>query len=451
MAVNGKRIQILNSGGEVPGPVVYWMNRDQRVDDNWALLFAQEEAIARKVPLLVVFVLVSDYLGANLRHYDFMARGFREVENKLMNYRIPLFLLRGSPGHEIPSFIKKNRCGIIVTDFSPLRINRYWRSTVAENVKIPFYEVDTHNIVPCRVVSEKAEYGAYTFRPKIQKVLPEYLVEFPSVVKHPFAWKERTQHIDWDIELRSLKLDSSVGVITRIVPGEKAVFKVLSNFLDHRLKDYDERRNDPLASASSGLSPYLHFGQISAQRVALEIQRFERFIKSSDSFLEELIVRKELAENFCYYNNNYDSPDCFPAWSKETLNRHRRDRREYIYRPDAFEYGETHDPLWNAAQNQMVNTGTMHGYLRMYWAKKILEWTKNVEDAMETAIYLNDKYELDGRDPNGYAGIAWSIGGVHDRAWGDRNVFGKIRYMNYEGCKRKFDVKTYIEKYGMKK
>jgi deoxyribodipyrimidine photo-lyase len=451
MAVNGKRVHILGQGQEIPGPVVYWMNRDQRVDDNWALLFAQEQAIARKVPLIVVFVLVADYLGAGLRHYDFMVRGLREVEKKLLKYHIPFVLLRGKPEKEIPAFVGIHHCGILVTDFSPLRINRYWRSTITEKIKIPFYEVDAHNVVPCREVSKKAEYGAYTIRPKIQKVLAEYLVDLPPIIKHPFGWMGQKQNIDWDSELRSLKLDRSVGIVPQIISGGKAAISALSNFLDHRLKDYDEHRNDPLASTSSGLSPYLHFGQISAQRVAVEVQRFGRFVKSSESFLEELIVRKELADNFCYYNNKYDSPDCFPTWSKETLNRHWRDKREYLYGRDVFESGETHDPLWNAAQIQMVNTGAMHGYLRMYWAKKILEWTKNPEDAMEIAIYFNDKYELDGRDPNGYAGIAWSIGGVHDRAWGERPVFGKIRYMNAKGCERKFNIKAYITKYGMKK
>jgi deoxyribodipyrimidine photo-lyase len=380
-----------------------------------------------------------------------MLRGLREVEKILLKYHIPFILLHGKPEQEVPLFIKKYHCGILITDFSPLRINRYWRETVAKKTRVPFFEVDAHNVVPCREVSPKVEYGAYTIRPKIQKVLADYLVDIPPIIKHPFEWKVPKQNIDWDTELRLLKLDHSVGIIPQLVPGEKAALNVLSNFLENRLKDYNRHRNNPIVSTNSGLSPYLHFGQISAQRVAIEVQRFGRFVKSSESFLEELIVRRELADNFCYYNDNYDSPDCFPTWSKDTLNRHRRDKREHHYGLDAFESGQTHDPLWNAAQSEMVNTGTMHGYLRMYWAKKILEWTKSADDAMEIAIYLNDRYELDGRDPNGYAGIAWSIGGVHDRAWGERPVFGKIRYMNAEGCRRKFDIKAYIAKHGLKK
>ncbi len=164
-----------------------------------------------------------------------------------------------------------------------------------------------------------------------------------------------------------------------------------------------------------------------------------------DAFLEELIIRRELSDNFCFYNPRYDSFDGFPEWARKTLNEHRKDRRPYLYSLEQFETAQTHDKLWNAAQTEMVKRGKMHGYMRMYWAKKILEWTPSPEVAMEVAIHLNNRYELDGRDPNGYAGIAWSIGGVHDRAWNERNIFGKIRYMSYNGCKSKFNIEGYVE------
>jgi deoxyribodipyrimidine photo-lyase len=234
--------------------------------------------------------------------------------------------------------------------------------------------------------------------------------------------------------------------VRRITPGEKAAGKALQNFLKYGINDYEERRNDPSLEGQSGLSPYLHFGQLSSQRVALEVMKSNASKQSRDAFLEELIIRKELSDNFCFYNPNYDSFDGFPAWARKSLDEHRKDKREYRYALEQFEHAGTHDDLWNAAQNEMVIRGKMHGYMRMYWAKKILEWSESPEEAMETAIFLNDKYELDGRDPNGYTGIAWSIGGVHDRAWGERPVFGKIRYMSYHGCKSKFDVKAYIEK-----
>ena len=160
--------------------------------------------------------------------------------------------------------------------------------------------------------------------------------------------------------------------------------------------------------------------------------------------LEELVVRRELSDNFCYYNDRYDSVEGFPDCAIQTLRNHREDRRPYAYSLSQLEGAGTHDELWNAAQMEMVKKGKMHGYMRMYWAKKILEWTGSPEEAFEIALYLNNRYELDGRDPNGYAGCAWSIGGVHDRAWFERPLFGKIRYMSYNGCKSKFNVNDYI-------
>ena len=218
-------------------------------------------------------------------------------------------------------------------------------------------------------------------------------------------------------------------------------------FLQNRLPTYDEQRNDPTLDGQSNLSPYLHFGQLSAQRVALETSKASANKKAKEAFLEELIVRRELSDNFCFYNENYDNFKGFPDWAKKTHEIHRKDRREYLYSREEFEQATTHDDLWNAAQIEMIERGKMHGYMRMYWAKKIFEWTASPEEALDIAIYLNDKYELDGRDPNGYTGIAWSIGGVHDRAWFERPVFGKIRYMNYNGCKSKFNVRAYIDKY----
>jgi deoxyribodipyrimidine photo-lyase len=246
----------------------------------------------------------------------------------------------------------------------------------------------------------------------------------------------------------SLKIDSTVNEVDWITPGENAAHTALKKFLHTRLKGYDENRNDPNLDGQSGLSPYLHFGQLSAQRVALEVSKYRsEYRKDVDAFLEELTIRRELSDNFCYYNLNYDSFEGFPAWAQKTLNEHRKDAREFIYTKKDFELARTHDELWNASQRQLVKTGKMHGYMRMYWAKKILEWTASPEEALKIAIYLNDKYELDGRDPNGYVGIAWSIGGVHDRAWFDRPIFGKIRFMNSKGCANKFKVKEYISKF----
>lgn len=446
MIINEKRIRLLQKGNETNGPIVYWMSRDQRVHDNWALIFSQKLAIEKNKPLTVVFNLVPDFLEATIRQYGFMLKGLRQIEDELQKYNIPFFLTLGSPENSIPELLNKINASILVCDFDPLRIKRIWKREVAKKISVPFYEVDSHNIVPCLYVSNKVEFGAYTIRPKIHKALPEFLDEFPKLKKMKNYGLD-SEKIDWGKAEKSLKINRNVTEVSWIKPGEVNAQKMLRDFLENRFDNYAEERNDPNKNALSKLSPYLHFGQISAQRIALTVEQFYGNHPSAKSFLEELIVRRELSDNFCYFNPKYDSFDGFPDWAKKTLNEHRKDKREFIYSLEEFEQAKTHEDLWNAAQIEMVKTGKMHGYMRMYWAKKILEWSKSPEEALKIAIYLNDKYELDGRDPNGYVGCAWSIGGVHDRAWTERPVFGKIRYMNFNGAKRKFDVKNYINKY----
>jgi len=448
MTVSPRRIHRLNDIPETNGPIVYWMSRDQRVADNWALLHAQQLALERRVPLAVLFSLADSFLGATLRQYGFMLRGLAQVEARLRELNIPLILLQGNPPDEVCRFVRQQGVGTLVTDFDPLRIKRAWRDRVAGSAGVACIEVDAHNIVPCRVASPKAEYGAYTIRPKIRRLLQEFLTDFPKPERHPFPWKNPPRapfSKAGGIEdlVNSLPIDRRVGEAS-VEAGEGTAHRHLHAFITNGLDRYDELRNDPNAAGQSGLSPWLHFGQLSAQRVALETTRAAGNTVSGEAFLEELIIRRELSDNFCWYNMNYDRMAGFPAWAQKSIAEHRHDRRDFVYSPGQFEQGQTHDPLWNAAQGEMVTTGRMHGYLRMYWAKKILEWTESPEAAMETAICLNDRYQLDGRDPNGYAGIAWSIGGVHDRAWGERPVFGKIRYMNATGCRRKFDAERYI-------
>ena len=444
--LNKKRTRILKEGHQGPGAVIYWMSRDQRIRDNWALLFAQALALEKKSPLVVTFCLVPEYLQATIRQYGFMLKGLREVDASLGRKNIPFFLLKGSPREEIPSLAKKIKSGALVTDFSPLRIKKEWTNAVASQVDIPFYEVDAHNIVPCWIASYKQEYAAYTFRPKVNALLPEFLKEIPPLKRHPIQFRERNPSSNWQKAEDFLRVDLNIKEPARLRPGGKAAASTLDKFLDNKLSSYSRLRNDPSKEGQSQLSPYLHFGMISAQRVAIEVRNSGASAEGKKAFLEELIVRRELSDNFCFYNDHYDSVEGFPSWARVSLNSHRKDRREYIYTRGEFERGSTHDELWNAAQMEMTRTGKMHGYMRMYWAKKILEWTASPEDAMETAIYLNDRYSLDGRDPNGYAGIAWSIGGVHDRAWNERRIFGKVRYMSYNGCKSKFNVQAYINR-----
>merc|ERR1712194_635583 len=251
---------------------------------------------------------------------------------------------------------------------------------------------------------------------------------------------------------KSLQVDRSVSIVEAFTPGTAAALKRLASFCKgERLKSFSMLRNDPMKDVSSNLSPYLHFGQISAQRCALAAKACGRVggavKKSSESFIEELVVRKELADNFCFYNPYYDSLKGCSGWAQASLKKHEKDKREHIYSRKELETGKTHDELWNAAQLQMVSEGKMHGFLRMYWAKKILEWTESPAVALSTAQYFNDKYSLDGRDPNGFVGIGWSIMGIHDMGWKERPIFGKIRFMNYAGCKRKFKVNEFVLKY----
>lgn len=439
--VNPKRVFALNDLPYKKGTIVYWMQREQRSNHNWALLYAQELAVEHNQPLLVVHNIFDN---CNIRKLDFMIKGLKKLEKAFSQKNIPFCVLQGQAQDNILNFINKHNAGALVTDFNPLKFKLQAEDKVAKNLSIPFFRVDAHNICPVMEVSNKKEYAARTIRPKINRALVEFLTDFPQLLTMP---KIKIIQNNWDDISKELRVDKTIKPVKWIKSGEDEAFKVLDSFIENRLEYFAEKRNNPNEDACSGLSPYLHFGQISAQQVALSVVNSKASSENKDAFLEELIIRKELADNYCYYNKNYDSVDGFDNWAKATLEEHKEDLREYLYTKEEFENARTHDELWNAAQRQMVNTGKMHGYLRMYWAKKILEWSFSYEEAFDTAIYLNDKYELDGCDPNGYVGVAWSIGGVHDRAWGQRDIFGKIRYMSFRGCKNKFDVDSFIKCY----
>ncbi len=444
MLDNPRRIHEINTGSAThQGPVVYWMSRDQRVDGNWALNHGLELAMKNSCEFHVVFSLVDHFLGATRRHFDFMLRGLQEVESRLHDLGIPFHMLSGSPAEEIPRFVREFHVSHLVTDFDPLRIKRKWTDTVASAINIPFHQVDAHNIVPCRIAYPKRAFGAYVIRKPIMSRLPEYLTPFPSI--QPVSQNVNYPTNPWDKLFAQVQKLGAPDPMDRFQPGYSAGMDMLQEFMEQRLDLYGECSNDPTRDAISHLSPYLHFGQISAQEVALRVQ--ETGSPGAADFLEQLIVRRELSDKYCWHTPNYDSVDAFPEWALKTIEDHRSDPRDYIYELQQFEKAETHDVLWNAAQREMVMSGKMHNYMRMYWAKKILEWTPDAETAMEYAIMLNDTYSLDGRDPNGYAGIAWSVGGVHDRAWSERPVFGKIRYMNARGARRKFDVDEYVSRW----
>jgi deoxyribodipyrimidine photo-lyase len=434
----------LNQASQGNGPVVYWMSRDQRVDDNWALIHAAEEAKKAGVPLHVLFCLVPFFEGACIRQYDFMVRGLQETWKRARDRGLCLHVRPGHAPDVVRSFVREFHAGRVVTDFDPLRIKQGWKRELLEHLDIPIHEVDAHNIVPAWRVSNKQEYAARTIRSKIQKLLAEFLEPFP-VWENLSVEDVPCDPPDWEGLMEGLQVDRTVLPVTGIMSGYTGGMDRMHAFMAHGLDRYDQTSRDPNAHGLSGLSPWLHFGQIAPQSVALEAVASPR-TEGQQAFLEQLIVRRELADNFCMHNPHYDSIGGIPAWGRATLDKHRDDIREYVYARDAWERAATHDPLWNAAQHEMVRTGSMHGYMRMYWAKKILEWSKTPEDAIRTAIYLNDRYQLDGRDPNGYVGVLWSMGGLHDRPWKERSVFGTVRYMNAAGCKRKFDVERYVEK-----
>lgn len=438
------RSRRLKNGRRGEGPVVYWVSRDQRVEDNWALLWAQQEAIARQKGLLVVFCLIPGYLGARSIHYAFMLRGLAGMMKKLHELGIHFIILEEAPDKILPSFLRQIDAHALVSDFDPLRMKRQWKKQLAANVVTPIFEVDTHNIIPAWIVSDKKEYAAYTLRPKINRLLDDFLTDIPPIRHHPFEW-EQASSFAGPLSLPATGSDRLSACDKLPGSGEAEAQLCAENFVHKGLSNYGELRNNPCVKGQSGLSPYLHFGQLSAQRLAWIVSRCELPAEVKKQFLEELIVRRELSDNFCLYEPMYDSFEGFPDWARKTLDEHRGDVRDYIYSLEELETGNTHEQLWNACQVDLVQSGKLHGYLRMYWAKKILEWTPDPEAALEYAITLNDRYSLDGRDPNGYAGVAWSIGGVHDRAWRERPVFGKIRYMNEAGCRRKFDVNSYIE------
>jgi deoxyribodipyrimidine photo-lyase len=415
--VHRDRVRLVNSVGAVPpgGCVVYWMSRDQRVRDNWALLEASRLAKASGAVLRVVFCLVPKFLDATIRHFGFMCRGLKDVEKDCVSLQIPFHLLRGTAVEVLPQFLREQRAAAVVTDLSPLRVPRRWVADVGSALAklsppLPLYQVDAHNVVPLWKASDKQEYGARTIRPKIEALLPEFLTEFPDVPPNSSA-VQLPDPVDWNAVISSLEVDRSVGEVAGIVPGAEAAAATLASFIAQRLKIFAADRNDPNKNALSGLSPYLHFGQIGAQRCALAVKLSGGNHESVKSFLEESIVRRELADNFCWfafknkcvktltathpaacrYCPNYDSLDCAFPWAKESLLLHSKDKREYVYSYDELEQSKTHDALWNAAQRQMLLEGKMHGFLRMYWAKKILEWTASPEQALAFGIKLNDR------------------------------------------------------------
>ena len=424
--------------------VVYWMQRAQRAVDNPALDVAIRLGNELRLPVVVFFGLNPFVERANLRHYHFLADGLPDIAAGLRERRVG-FVLRRYPDHRLLPFADQVRAAIVIGDENPLRQTEGWRQKVVDELRVPLWTVDADVVVPV-TLQHKEQYAARTIRPRLLKHLDEFLI-VPRAPVASVRW--RAPHSVTSISvsadvLEGLPIDNSVAPIAGIRGGTSEARRRLRRFVRTHLDRYDSERNHPELPGTSLLSPYLHFGHIGPREVALSVRDSGGSPAAVDAFLEQLIVRRELAVNFVTFNDKYDRLAGCERWARQTLAAHRRDTRLHVYSEAQLESADTHDPLWNAAQRQMVTTGWMHGYVRMYWAKKILEWTPSAEAAFDIAVRLNDRYLLDGRDPNGYANIAWAIGGKHDRPWPPRPIYGTVRSMSYASTVRKFNAEEYI-------
>jgi deoxyribodipyrimidine photo-lyase len=443
------RVRHLNDEGVRNGDyVLYWMQQAQRAEHNHALEYAVQKANELGQPLLVVFGLMDDYPSANARHYAFMLEGLKDAQESLTRRGIKFVVQKGAPD-EVALRLGEN-ASMIVSDGAYLRPERSWRQRVAEQAGRRVVRVESNVVVPVELASDRRETAARTLRPKIRRHLAEYLVELlPTEIEKGSLGLRVEGGIDLsdvDAVLAGMSIDKSVEPLRHLYTGGLAAAKErLEEFIEKKLDGYAEHRNQPQTDHVSHMSKYLHFGHISPVHVALRIREASASREDVETYLEELIVRRELTINFCFYTPDYDSFSCIPDWAKQTLREHQEDAREHLYAREELEGARTHDPYWNAAMEEAIRTGYVHNHMRMYWGKKILEWSPSPEEAHETTMYLMDKYFLDGRDANTYANIAW-VYGQHDRGFAERPVFGKVRYMSAGGLERKAKPKDYVEK-----
>jgi deoxyribodipyrimidine photo-lyase len=443
------RIQQLNDLDLRKGRyVLYWMQQSQRVELNHALEYAIHRANELDQSVLVGFGLTDDYPEANLRHYSFMLEGLGETQKSLKEQGIKFVIQKGRPA--AVALKLGAEASLIVCDRGYLRHQKDWRREVAREADCRVVQVETDVVVPVEVVSGKAEYAARTIRPKVTRHLRDYLKPVKTASARKSSLKLQINGLDLTnlaAVLKSLKIDRSVAPVGQFFKGGTSEGKKrFQEFLRKRFEHYVENRNQPQTDDISHMSLYLHFGQISPLYLALTLrQSGGGKSEDRDSYLEELIVRRELAMNFANYTPDYDRFSCLPDWARKTLAGHEKDRRAHTYSLKQLEAAETHDPYWNAAMREMRYTGFMHNYMRMYWGKKILEWSRTPKEGFENTLAINNKYFLDGRDPNSFTGVAW-VFGIHDRAWNERPVFGKIRYMAASGLERKCDIQGYVKK-----
>lgn len=440
------RISVLNDHEVSSGLyVLYWMRNSHRASINPSLNFAVDAGNSLGLPVVVLVILNTRSHGSYLRQFSFMIDGLEEAASELKKKRIVMVVRSGDPLAELAALSVD--AAVVVTDKGYLEHERADETAASRILSCPIVSVESCVVVPLAALSCREEYAASTLRPKLKKILHAYLDPRPDPVARHSSLEMKLQSEDItsrDLICKKLSVDSSVPTVTAMCGGTGAARRLLEVFVQKKLCSYDEKRSDPDLDGTSHFSPYLHFGHISPVEAALAV--IDSGDVNAEKYLDELIVRRELGFNFVTFNDNYDNINSIQSWAYDTLMLHKDDVREYVYSREEFEKSMTHDPYWNAAQNQLVSEGIIHNYMRMYWGKKIIEWSRTPELAYEYMVYLNNKYALDGCDPNSYAGIAWCFG-KHDRPWGSRPVFGKVRYMNDRGLKRKFKMTHYLEKY----
>lgn len=444
--IDPARLERLNDRPPRAGEyVLYWMQQSQRAEWNHALEYASARANEAGLPLVVGFGLMDDYPEANERHYAFMLEGLAETAKAIQARGAAFVLQRGSPA-EVALLLAK-KAALVVSDRGYLRHQREWRRSVADGAPCEVVQVESDVVAPVHAVSQKAEFAARTIRPKIYRALDEFLQPVRTVtLKHRVGRPDSSDLSDVSRLLASLKLDRSVAAVSQYFRGgTREAKRRFRAFLREKLAHYAEGRNAPENEDVSKMAAYLHFGQISPLWMALELRQQHGVRGSVEAYLEELIVRRELSMNYCEFNAQYDSYAGVPEWARATLAGHARDARTHVYTAAELEQGRTHDPYWNAAMREMRLTGYMHNHLRMYWGKKILEWSATPEEAFRSALWLNNRYFLCGRDPASYTNIAWLFG-LHDRPWGERPIYGTVRCMMASGLERKCDIRAYVRR-----
>ena len=420
--------------------ILYLVSRAIRFKDNQALYTAQKKALNQNAQLICLFNYYPNYPYANLRNMHFLLSGLLEMSQKLNKHNIPLLFRQGNLIENINDLRNDFDITNIITEqhvLKPILKAHDLLSEYCYSNMIEFLKVNTACVVPVDETSLKLEYAAKTIRPKIMSKYKSYLLNFYPILIHPQSINiESFNQIQFNNFFTQNKLEELS--LSKLIPGEDAANAQLQHFIEHGLKNY-ANRNEYDSQGQSYLSAYLHFGMLSPLKMIRDVENSQH--ENAPLFVEEALVRRELAENYCYYCKDYDSIKGAWTWAQNTLNQHINDPREYTYTLEQFEKAETHDDLWNFCQMKVVTDGYLHSYLRMYWAKMVLYWTNTPQDAIDLLIHLNDKYMLDGRDPNGYTGIMWSVAAVHDRPWFDRPVIGLVRAMGKDGTLKKSKLK----------